>query len=296
MIADVRSRIASGGLPENSRRALLQDVRELQYELETPRETCNSFTGALPFFADVPRFLAQTSYQNPTESTKTVHQLTFNTPLHRFDWMREHPEHYAVLNKFMAANRMAKTGIQVFPFEDKVPSLFKTGSPDTPLFVDVGGGRGQMCRAFRAKYPDLPGRVIYQDLPLTVADAPSGDGTEAMAHDFFERQPIRGAKIYFLRHVLHDWPDAKAEEILVRVVEAMHPDSVILIDEKVLPDVGASNVAAGLDLQMMCAYAASERSESAWKWLLEGRLGLRIGYMERYMEEEGDAVMLVYRE
>lgn len=39
-IRDVRSRIASGDLPADSRRALLQDVKELQYELETPRETC----------------------------------------------------------------------------------------------------------------------------------------------------------------------------------------------------------------------------------------------------------------
>ncbi len=96
--------------------------------------------------------------------------------------------------------------------------------------------------------------------------------------------------------MLHDWPDAKAEEILTRVIEAMGEDSVILIDEKVLPNVGTSNVAAGLDLQMMCALAASERSEKTWKRLLEDRLGLRIEYMEKYMEEEGDSVMLVYRE
>lgn len=206
--------------------------------------------------------------------------------------MREHPEHYAVLNKFMAANRMAQTGVHVFPFEDKVPSVFRTESPETPLFVDVGGGRGQMCRAFRAKYPELPGRVIFQDTPQTIADAPSGGGTEAMAHNFFDRQPIPGAKIYYLRHVLHDWPDAKAEAILKRVVEAMDQESVILIDEKVLPDVGASGLAAGLDLAMMCHFAASERSERAWKDLL-GRVGLKVEYLHRYEEEDGDAVMLV---
>ncbi|KAL8929576.1 MAG: hypothetical protein Q9208_001245 [Pyrenodesmia sp. 3 TL-2023] len=367
-IADVRSRVAGGRLPGDSRRALLKEVKELQYELESPKETCNryrnsiklfdvlikhgkspistddlaketktdtkllgrllrfaasiglikqssedtwtasrlthsmvapsseadleeAFTAALPLWVDLPRFLAQTSYQNPTDSHNTVHQLTWNTPLDLFDWMKEHPEHYAVLNKFMAAHRMAKTGVQVFPFEDKVPSLFKTESPDSLLFVDVGGGRGQMCRAFRAKYPDLPGRVIYQDLPLTIADAPSGAGTEAMAHDFFNPQPIRGAKIYYLRHVLHDWPDAKAEAILKRLVEAMDNESVILIDEKVLPDVGASALAAGLDLAMMCHFAASERSERAWKDLL-GKVGLKVQYLLRYEEEDGDAVML----
>ncbi|KAL8757503.1 MAG: hypothetical protein Q9184_004183 [Pyrenodesmia sp. 2 TL-2023] len=378
-IANVRSRVAGGGLPGDSRRALLKEVKELQYELETPKETCNryrnsgldlsiayifyhiklfdillkhgkspvstgdlaqetktdpkllgrllryaassglvkqssedtwtasrlthsmvapsseadleeAFTSTLPLWVDLPRFLAQTSYQNPTDSMNTVHQLAWNTPLSFFDWMTEHPEHYAVLNKFMAANRMAQTGVQVFPFEDKVPALFKTESPETPLFVDVGGGRGQMCRAFRARYPDLPGRVIFQDLPQTMADAPSGNGTEAMAHNFFHPQPIRGAKIYYLRHVLHDWPDAKAEDILKRVVEAMDKESVILIDEKVLPDVGASSLAAGLDLSMMSHFAASERSERAWKDLL-GKVGLHLEYLHRYEEDDGDAVI-----
>ncbi|KAI4265233.1 MAG: hypothetical protein L6R38_009566 [Xanthoria sp. 2 TBL-2021] len=409
-IRDVRSRIASGDLPADSRRALLQDVKELQYELETPRETCiryrysvcalldfsfstycirkimltkglatqgldltisyifyqirlfdvlvkrakspistddlanetntdpillgrllryaassgfvkqssedtwtasrathslvipsseanieQAFIDGLPLYVDLPRFLVQNSYQNPTDSRNTVHSLTYNTPLDHFDWMKGNPEHYAALNKYMAANRMTKTGINAFPFEEKVPSLFESESPETALFVDVGGGRGQMCRAFRAKHPDLPGRVILQDLQLIIAEAPSVDGIEAMAHDFFHQQPIQGAKIYFLRHVLHDWPDAKAEAILKRLVEAMDKDSVILIDEKVLPDVGASNSAAGLDLLMMCTFAASERSERAWKGLL-GKVGLKVEYSVRYNEEEGDVIMMVLPE
>ncbi|KAK8043794.1 hypothetical protein PG994_012632 [Apiospora phragmitis] len=49
--------------------------------------------------------------------------------------------------------------------------------------------------------PDRPGRVINQDLPGTVARALPTPGVENMAHDFFEPQPVRGAKFYYMRGV-----------------------------------------------------------------------------------------------
>lgn len=257
-----------------------------------------SFIGALPLCVDLPRFLAQTKYQNPTDSRQTVQNLTYSTDLHHFDWMTKVcPEHYEVLNKFMAANRMAKPGIDSFPFEDKVPHLVpksdqeNKGDPTTALFVDIGGGRGQMSRVFRSRYPHLPGRVVFQDIPQTLAGATPGEGIEAMAHDFFNPQPIKGAKIYFMRHVLHDWPDAEAEAILKRTAEAMDKASVLLIDEKVLPDVGTSTAAAGLDLVMMMTYSAQERTLRNWNALL-GRAGLRLEYMDRYYEDGGDSVLM----
>ena len=218
--------------------------------------------------------------------------------MHWFQWaqLKENAEHYRALNAFLESNQYNKSGVEVFPFEEKTPSLFKSRSQisETALFVDIGGGRGQVCRAFRARYPDLPGRVIFQDLPNAVDEAEPKAGVEGMYHDFFEPQPIKGAKIYILRHVLHDWPDHKAEEVLNRVIEAMGPESVLLIDEKVLADTGTSTYAAGLDLQMMMNVAAQERSEKEWSDLLK-TVGLKIEYLTRYKVEEGDAVMLVKR-
>ncbi|KAL8982000.1 MAG: hypothetical protein Q9177_005407 [Variospora cf. flavescens] len=259
----------------------------------------DAFINAMQHYVDLPRFLAQTNYQNPTDSTKTVAQLSRNTSLDFFDWMKENPKHYEILNSFMAANRLAKIGIDAFPFEDRFPSLFKNDQKlesSTPLFVDIGGGRGQMSRAFKNACPSLPGRIIFQDLPQTLASVPSsseGSSTiEPMAHDFFQPQPIKGARIYFLRHVLHDWPNAKAELILKNTVDAMRGhDSALLIDEKVLPDMGASLATAGLDLNMMMTFAAQERTEKQWRELLT-RVGLRIEYLLKYNENTGDSVIM----
>lgn len=202
----------------------------------------------------------------------------------------------------MAVNLHAKTGIDVFPFESILPKLFSPTEPSTPLspeqtlFIDIGGGRGQICEAFKSRFPSPPsgGRVIVQDLPQTLAGVPtpSPTGIEAVPHNFFEPNPITGAKIYYLRHVLHDWPDHKCQEILKHVKDAMDAESILLVDDKVVPDMGASTVAAALDLGMMCLFASMERTEGQWRGLM-GKVGMRVEGVWKYTEDVGDAVMLV---
>lgn len=69
--------------------------------------------------------------------------------------------------------------------------------PSVPLFVDVGGAMGQQSIFFKQAYPDLQGRIIVQDQAQVVSQIeatplPGFKGIEAMAHDFFEPQPIKG--------------------------------------------------------------------------------------------------------
>jgi len=60
------------------------------------------------------------------------------------------------------------------------------------VYVDVGGGIGHQCKALRDKYPNLKGRVIVQDLGMTIHGKQEFSGVEGMAHDFFHDQPIKG--------------------------------------------------------------------------------------------------------
>lgn len=59
-------------------------------------------------------------------------------------------------------------------------------------FVDVGGSIGHQCARLKAKYPDLPGRIILQDLPATIKAAKPIEGVEFMPYDFFTPQPVQG--------------------------------------------------------------------------------------------------------
>jgi hypothetical protein len=71
------------------------------------------------------------------------------------------------------------------------------------MFVDVGGGYGQKAIALRHDFPQLPGRVVVQDLPMTIERAPKADGIEFMTHDFFTEQPIKGTRRLQFRVVAH---------------------------------------------------------------------------------------------
>ncbi len=63
---------------------------------------------------------------------------------------------------------------------------------------------------------------------------------------------------------MHDWPDDKCITILSQTLEVMKEDSVILIDDMVLPNQGVYWRATQLDLAMMAGSAAMERVEKQW--------------------------------
>lgn len=82
----------------------------------------------------------------------------------------------------------------LYPGIGKLENTFDSGVSPV-LFVDVGGGYGQKAIALKEAFPDLPGQIIVQDLPMTIKNAPTVDGIDFMAHDFFTEQPIKSKQI-----------------------------------------------------------------------------------------------------
>ena len=73
------------------------------------------------------------------------------------------------------------------------------------LLVDVGGSTGHDLTEFHQKWPQLPGRLILQDLPEVVEEAKTKglpSPIEPMAHDFFTPQPVNGMQIKSLVKLL----------------------------------------------------------------------------------------------
>lgn len=87
--------------------------------------------------------------------------------------------------------------------------------------------------------------------------------------------PILGARAYFLRSVCHDFDDADCRRFLGNTVEAMGPESSLLIDDWVLPEMDASLDEASEDMLMLSFLSGMERSESQWTALLDSA-GLEI--------------------
>lgn len=188
--------------------------------------------------------------------------------------MSSKPYYQNAFDTVMASpyRRDEKSWLDFFPVEEK---LQVRDSSDV-LLVDVGGGRGKDLQAFRERCPTLPGRLVLQDLSYVTETADIAGEIECQTHNFFDEQPVKGAKAYYLRTVLHDWPDKQAVEILSRLREAMGPDSLLLIHEKAMPETNIPWMAAIGDMTMMTAFSAGERTRNEWEILLN-KAGLRLG-------------------
>ncbi|KAF7956538.1 hypothetical protein EAE96_003874 [Botrytis aclada] len=240
-----------------------------------------------PQYQALPAFLKKHSYEAPTDPLHTVFQDAWATELGAFSWYSTQPEKLQFFNDYMAFRREpALSWLSVYPVEEET----KNWDPSLPVFVNMGGGVGHQCAQFKAKYPDIPGRVILQDLPHSIENALPTQGVENMVHNFFDPQPIKGAKFYFLRGVLHNHPDHKIRLLLRNIKSAMTADSIILLDEMILPETGVSSYAAAMDMTMMAACASQERTEAQWRALLSS-VDLEIAKSSLYNPSSYEGVM-----
>lgn len=72
-----------------------------------------------------------------------------------------------------------------------------------------------------------------------------------------------------MRMIFHDYPDDKAIALLNLTAEAMSKDSVLIIDEIVVPNKGAHAHATQFDLTMLASLSSIERTDKQWNSLFE---------------------------
>ena len=120
-----------------------------------------------------------------------------------------------------------------------VLDLFNWHAYGQATVVDVGGSDGLVCIQLARKFPEL--KLIVQDLPEVIAEVDKTNLEEVckqvafMPHNFFEVQPVKDADIYFLRLILHDWPDQYCLQILRNLIPALKSGALILINELCIP-------------------------------------------------------------
>jgi len=209
-----------------------------------------------------------------------------------FDFAHGHPTIFGLLasdtdkgreqkksfDDYMAAKRPPESMKQWFEIYPAAQQLTDTrADAEAVLIVDVGGGPGQELIGLKQRHPELSGRYVLQDLPITLDRVTAlPDGIEKMPYDFFNPQPIKGARAYFMRDVLHNWSDARCTQILHNTVEAMEKDySTLLIDQYVLSATGADLRAAEMDILMWLHTSGIQRTLPMWEALLGG-VGLEV--------------------
>ncbi|KAJ5652608.1 S-adenosyl-L-methionine-dependent methyltransferase [Penicillium longicatenatum] len=155
------------------------------------------------------------------------------------------------------------------PWYKKYPVKENLSSAN-PAIVDIGGNQGVDLQRFAETFPEIECELVLQDLPETLERIPGSldPKIKPTPYDFFTDQVIKGADIYYLKSVLHDWDDISSQKILSNTAKAMQPHSRLLINEIVLSDTNESLVRCDMDMLMFYLCNGMERTKSQWAELL----------------------------
>ncbi|KAJ5411014.1 uncharacterized protein N7487_005373 [Penicillium crustosum] len=211
------------------------------------------FDVGMPTLAKVPEFLRRQDHRNPEGTTTGPLQFAEKIDESIWTWLPQNPENLDSCNTFMEGDRGARPSwLEWFPVEER--------------------GRGHDLAAFLARYPDVLGRLVLEDLPHVLEESTVDVGRiEKQAFDLFKPQPIHGARIYYMKFILHDWSDEENHVILTQLAGAMRQGySKLIIEEFVLADRDGAMLPAMWDWEMMIFCNSMERSKSHWTRLLEG--------------------------
>ncbi|CAL9326473.1 methyltransferase [Streptomyces rochei] len=146
--------------------------------------------------------------------------------------------------------------------------------------VDFCGGRGGLLAGILRQAPAARGilsdpRVEGNGASDHLAAQGVADRCTTHAGGLFD-PVVRGGDAYVLKHIVHDWPEEQALQILRNVREALAPGGKLLLIEMVLPeDANAPHSGKLVDLWLMLLVGGRERTASQYADLL-GRAGFRL--------------------
>lgn len=180
-----------------------------------------------------------------------------------FDYFGKHPDEAATFNEGMTgfSQQAAAAVLKAYDFS-------KYGT-----IVDVGGGHGALLLSILKANPGVKGVVF--DAPSVATGAADAikaaglsDRCRAKGGDFFTAVP--SGDLIVLKHIIHDWNDAKATNILKACRAAIPSTGKLLLVELVVPPGFAPHMSHVLDLEMMVLCDGKERTEAEYRGLLAG--------------------------
>ncbi|KAF5377266.1 hypothetical protein D9615_006423 [Tricholomella constricta] len=176
-----------------------------------------------------------------------------------------------------------------YPPELYINAVDWSGLENNDVVVDIGGGVGNVTWILAQSFPHL--HYIVQDMEKVIpeskkfwsATSPEHISTgriQIQAYDFFTPQPVKAAAVYFMRYIVHDWPDALVLKILKNIRDAAGPSSKLVLFDIVLPNACRTKISTGstqksasveilplgiqwatsLDMQMLNLFNAQERT------------------------------------
>jgi len=202
-------------------------------------------------------------WEKLTESVRSGRsgaELAFGTNL--WDYFSKAPGDFANFNEAMtsASATMHFTAAEAYDF-----GPFK-------LIADIGGGFGRLLGLVLQRNPAAKG--ILFDRP-ELADGAKAElqqlgvaqRCDFVAGDFFTSVPT-GADAYLMGHILHDWDDTRALQILKVCRNAMRPGTKLLVLDAVIHG-GPQDFGTLMDLEISLLFGGRDRTEPEFAELFQ---------------------------
>jgi len=186
-------------------------------------------------------------------------------------------EYFAKMAESAAVFDAAMTSISTLESKAVVAAYDFSG---INTLVDVAGGHGLMVATILKANRRMRG--ILFDLPHVTAGAAAllqsggmADRCQIVSGDFFASVP-EGGDAYIMKHIIHDWDDERAAQILRNCHRAMQPGGKVLIVDAVIPPGNRAHFGKLLDLEMLVLTPRGrERTQAEFRQLLK-RSGFRL--------------------
>jgi hypothetical protein len=180
-----------------------------------------------------------------------------------FAFLAQHPEQARVFDAAMVGVHGRETGAMLDAYDFS----------GIGTLADVGGGNGSLLTTVLKKYTAMQGLLI--DLPgvaerarANILAAGLAGHCKVIAGNFFDSVP-EGADAYLMRHIIHDWDDARATRILQNIHRALGPAGRLLVVEGVIQPGNELSFGKLLDLTMLVIPGGKERTEEEYRKLYE---------------------------
>jgi O-methyltransferase domain len=226
------------------------------------RDSAGSLAAAIEWISDPLHLTLYSELRSSVETGKTTFDAIYGIPF--FDWssQAENAEEAEVFNDAMTS--ISKLCIPAFL------EAYSFGSFER--IVDVGGGHGAVLRSILKQHAGLSGTLAEMPSLIPAANAAiAHDGLshrcEAVACNFFQSVPA-GGDLYFMKHIVHDWADEPAIELLRNIRAAMPANGTLLLAEAVLDDSPAPHLGKLLDIEMIAFVGGKERTATEFRQLL----------------------------
>lgn len=178
-------------------------------------------------------------------------------------WFESHDGERETFARMMSTiTRMEAGSVASLPIWDGAGTL-----------VDLAGGRGVLLAEILRRHPDLRGVLVDSERVLQLAPPVlQSRGVDARITlrpgDLFA-PPLEGVDGVLLKHILHDWDDARCTALLTTVRAGLREGAKLYVIDAVVPESGVDEGLALSDLQMLVACEqGQERTIAGFRALL----------------------------